>query len=358
MDRPQSNSKQTAISEPSAFIAEGPLYNYVAESVIDALNACSKILCEGSPNPTAIMRTREFMEYLEQVLVLSAETSVPVTMSYHGIYRRLAYFYASTCDVWISGRPVWDEASYSIRIFHHYYVRSMQPAEHMPPGTFYFQDRQRVQPAPLTSDRTARTEAWLSQLVAAEAEPAQDLDGRSRDAKEIETIASIASTSRNANPVRPAVQPTRLARYENWPEITQDFWPRAEDQFWHLVRKHGPATTWYASGEKPAPPASALQTPSFYRNRRLQPTLSTVYEASSAGRSTSASKSSSPAMDTNGKRNLCNNESNLSTATTLSESGPANFSNVDSSSSATRFGSEDSIFSNAESNTLTTPSSV
>jgi hypothetical protein len=196
------------------------LRNNTPMSLTVALKVCSRIISQAAPNPKSVESVREFVYYLRRVRDSCNEARIPMTKCYQSLSHRLAYFYVSTCN-----ERGWDDAPSSIKKSYSHYVQTVQPKDDTYTGSNDVEDLPPRKPETIIRPNASKVVQRLP------------------------------------------VKPNRLARCENWPNITQAFWPTRMDGYEELKLKHGPPSTWYASSERPAPPASALPTPSYYANR-------------------------------------------------------------------------------------------
>jgi hypothetical protein len=294
MTTPTLKTKRMALSEARAFIRETILRKDVDLTIIIALMACSRILFELNGFIIFKRRAQEFLGCLKQLYEFSHRAGIAMITTYDNKSYQIIYYYHGFCNAWVLSGPLWYEPLYPKYIYHPVYVGNIllgycghpfselfwcwQPTQRVINRNNIFTSQTTSNSArnwfgPTASEHLASPHpAPGSYFETAKAEPVK---GRDNTLRNIETTDSTTNGSAVTPPAPPAIPPNRFARCENWPTITQDFWPTENDSLAELIRKHGPTKTWYASSKKPSPPASALPIPSYYQNQDLSSTVST-----------------------------------------------------------------------------------
>lgn len=231
-------SKRMEVSQVWAFVAECLQRNDINMSIKAALRACLKILFEHERRIPVIRCAQEFLGCLEQLFGFSVQTGLIMALDYYNESHQLVYSYGDNCSAWIFSCPLWSEPSYLPQTCYPNCVGTMQPRRF---GYAY--------PVAWQVPRHAHT-------------------ATSNYLEMVKCTCGNCIKSKCQAPESSIFQPNKSMRCENWPTITQGFWPTREAGVKDLIRKHGPINTWYASSEQLAPPASALPIPSFVSRRR------------------------------------------------------------------------------------------
>jgi hypothetical protein len=293
MTTPTLKAKRMALSEARVFIRETIMRKDVDLTIIVALRACSRTLFEDNGRPTFKRRAQEFLGCLKQLFEFSAKMGIALIMTYDNKSCQIIYYYYGICNAWVLSGPLWYEPLYPKYTYHPVYIGNIllrycghllsdlfwcwQPTQPVinRNGIFMSQTSNGARNCfGPTSDKhfAGPHPAPGNYFETAKVEPVEIHDTILQDT---EATTSTASGSGATTPALPVIPPNRFARCENWPTIAQDFWPTKKDGLADLIRKHGPTKTWYASSQKPSPPASALQIPSYYQNEYPSSTVST-----------------------------------------------------------------------------------
>lgn len=342
----QIKPKRMGRQQAWSFIPESLLRRDINLSIKIALRTCFRILFEVQPEIFLMQCAQEFLGCLEQIFDFSAKTGLVITIDYRNKSRQIIYSYRGTCSAWVLSGPLWNELPYIPWTGYPYYGGTPQPrqfqyprpvAPQAPPPTYIavVNQQRMVQHSCdkcIKNKKDAKSSGYAAEFKAGYLDnyKATKADHAKSKGVKTELPTSIDKPPKRQTPiVWPAVQPNRSARCENWPEITQDFWPTRWDGVRKLISKHGPCNTWYASSLEPAPPASALPTPSFVLRQRALSAASTASTVGSDSTMSSTDESDTSTVATT-----------VTASTTPTVESDSNMSSTDESDTSTDLTSE------------------